>query len=168
MTGSDILRFFGLQRQIFGICPHSGMFFRLSDCRIFRRARSTPDWLDELTRLRGGLDQAELALDDREEEIRERARKKGRRQASAHIRRIDVVFGPRRLNPDDARVLFHPVDYIVFKGLNKGQVKSVLLLDRTRSSDSNLIHKSIQTTVEKGRYEWKTVRVMPDGAVEAK
>lgn len=103
MTRSDILRFFGLQRQIFGICPRSGQFFRLSECRIFRRERSVPDWLERLTQSARKLTEKEYALDEREEELREKARKKGRRQALSHIKRLDGVFGPRRLNPDGGR-----------------------------------------------------------------
>lgn len=167
MTKSDILRFFGLQRQIFGICPRSRAFFRLSDCRIFRRQRPVPDWLEMLEKSATRLDRDEQALDEREEELRESARARGRRQAAAHVKRIDLIFGPRKLNPDDARVLFHPIDYVVFKGMNRlARMKGILLLDRVRAPKSRVIQKSIETAVERGRYEWQTIRVLPDGSIK--
>ena len=49
--------------------------------------------------------------------------------------KIDPVFTPRRLNPDDAKVLFHPIDFVVFDGMkNADQVKRIVLLDRESSS----------------------------------
>jgi hypothetical protein len=55
-----------------------------------------------LTRSARKLTEKEYGLDEREEEVRETARKKGRRQALSQIKRLDGVFGARRLNPDDA------------------------------------------------------------------
>jgi hypothetical protein len=46
---SDIIKFFGLGRQIFGICPECNNFFRLSDCKIFLKKRPVPDWMDEIS-----------------------------------------------------------------------------------------------------------------------
>lgn len=34
MTNNQLLKFFQLQRQIFGVCPYTGNIFRLSDCHI--------------------------------------------------------------------------------------------------------------------------------------
>lgn len=48
MHQEDILIFFEYQRQIFGICPCCGDFFRLSDTKIYKDERKSSDWLDKL------------------------------------------------------------------------------------------------------------------------
>lgn len=46
---SDIVRFFGFQRQIFGVCPKCQDFFRLSDCKIYIKKKPLADWMDKIT-----------------------------------------------------------------------------------------------------------------------
>jgi predicted Holliday junction resolvase-like endonuclease len=114
-----------IQRNIFGICPHSGEILRLSDCKVFLRTQPKRDWKDELDHESDRLDRIEERLDEKEEQLRETARKKGRTQALHTIKRLDPVFTPRNLNPDDAKVLFHPVDYIVFDGMKAASMKNL-------------------------------------------
>ena len=65
------------------------------------------------------------------DEMNERGREKGRAQAKRLVRKIDPVFTPRKLNPDDAKVIFHPVDFLVFNGMKRaGPMRNLLLLDR--------------------------------------
>ena len=59
---SEMVKFFSLQRQIFGICPNCSDFFRLSDYNIFMKRKPVLDWMDEvnkekerLTELEGNL-----------------------------------------------------------------------------------------------------------------
>lgn len=33
------------------------------------------------------------------------------------MKQVDKVIHPQKLNPDDAKVIFHPVDYAVFNGM---------------------------------------------------
>src|SRR5712692_8690767 len=114
---SDIIQFFTIQRNIFGICPRSSQFFRLSDCKVYLKTKPRKDWMDEIDAEVFRLDMIEERLEEKEESLREKARSKGRRMAQLAIRRIDSVFTPRHLNPDDAKVIFHPVDYVVFNGM---------------------------------------------------
>jgi hypothetical protein len=57
MHQEDILIFFEYQRQIFGICPCCGDFFRLSDTKIYKDERKSSDWLDKL-----GKEEAKIQL----------------------------------------------------------------------------------------------------------
>jgi hypothetical protein len=163
----DILFFFAAQRNIFGVCPRSGELFRLSDCKVYLKGRPQKDWKDGLDAIGGKLDAAEEKLDEKEDSMREKARRKGRRLAGRTIRKIDSVFTPRRLNPDDAKVIFHPVDYIVFCGMKgDGPIRRIVLLDRIPNSpDHHRIQDSIASTLAKDRYEWKTIRVQEDGQI---
>jgi predicted Holliday junction resolvase-like endonuclease len=164
---SDIVRFFAVQRSIFGLCPCCGELFRLSDSRVFLRTRPKKDWMDILRARDARLDGVEERIDDAEEALREKARIVGRRSARLAVRRIDPVFAPRRLNADDAKVLFHPVDYVVFRGMKEqGTIREIILLDgETRAPDRIRLQKSIERVVEMGNYEWLTVRVQEDGGV---
>jgi Predicted secreted endonuclease distantly related to archaeal Holliday junction resolvase len=165
---SDILKFFNLQRQIFGICPNCGQFFRLSDCKVYVKTRPTKDWMDKLNLKAQRLEAIEERIDEQEESLREKAREKGRKEASQLIRKIDRVFTPRRLNPDDAKVVFHPIDYVVFNGMKNGNsIKSIVMLDRqTESLEHRRLQKSIERLIERGNYDWLTLRVLDDGSIK--
>ncbi len=67
------------------------------------------------------------------------------------IRRVDPVFTPRKLNADDAKVIFHPIDYVFFNGMKKGSsIKNVVLLDRQEKWKSHqFLQRSIERVVER-------------------
>lgn len=165
---ADIVRFFALQRHIFGICPRSGEFFRLSDCRIFPKRRPALDWMEEIRSETRKFERAEARLDAKEGELRDEARDKGRRRAKLIARRIDPIFTPRKLDPDDAKVIFHPIDYIVFKGMKSADaIKRIILLDRKLKRPSQRsLQKSIERVIEHGNYEWLTLRVQESGRIK--
>lgn len=164
---SDLVTFYRIQRNIFGVCPRSGDLFRLSDCKVYLRTRPTRDWMDDLQRQQELLTCREEKLDEREEELREAARKKGRKHAQLLVKRIDPVFSPRRLNPDDAKVLFHPIDYVVFNGMKAGVVRNLILLDRKGATKERIsLQNSVEKVIERGNYEWRTLRVEDDGTVK--
>jgi predicted Holliday junction resolvase-like endonuclease len=84
-------------------------------------------------------------------------------------KKIDTVFTPCKLNPDDAKVIFHPIDYIVFNGMNTAtSIKNIVLLDRqARELEHRKIQKSIERVIDRENYEWQTLRVRKDGRIEA-
>lgn len=164
----DLIEYFDVQSRIFGICPVTGEFFRLSDCRIFLKKRPEADWMDKLEREEGSLSEALARLEERKEAMREAAREKGLKKAMRNVRKVDKVFTPRRLNPDDAHVVFHPIDYVVFNGLAAGveRLKNVVLLDRrVKTAEERKTQSCIEKAVSKGRYEWITLRVDDAGRV---
>lgn len=164
---NEIIRFFAVQRSIFGLCPCCGELFRLSDSKVFLKSKPKKDWMDILQTRDARLDDIEQQIDDAEEALREKARVAGRRSAHLAIRRIDPVFAPRRLNADDAKVLFHPVDYIVFRGMkDQGTIREIILLDGESISPERVrLQESIERTIQSGSYEWLTIRVQDDGAI---
>jgi len=164
----DILRLFTLQRQIFGICPRSGEFFRLSDCKIFLKRKPVADWMDRIAFKSEKLNMTEERLEEKEEKLREKAREKGRFLAQLAVKKIDPVFTPRKLNPDDAKVIFHPIDYVVFNGMKRGKsIKSIVLLDReVKETNHRTVQKSIERVLERENYEWQTLRVQEDGKIK--
>jgi len=163
---SDLTAFYRINRNIFGVCRSNATLFRLSDTKIFLRTKPKKDWMDELDQESLRLDAADERLDNREYDLREAARVKGRALALRAVKKLDPVFGPRRLNPDDAKVLFHPVDYVVFKGMKMGRTKSILLLVRDGLNKDRLaLQRSIDRVIQKGNYEWLTIRIDADGKI---
>jgi len=79
------------------------------------------------------------------------------------------VFAPRKLNADDAKVIFHPIHYIVFKGMkDSDSIKGILRLDReAKDGNHRAVQKSIEKVVERENYEWQTLRVQEDGKIKA-
>ena len=69
---SDIANFFGLQRQIFGVCPKCQDFFRLSDCKIFLKKKPLADWMDKITLEKNRLDGLEEKIEEKKEISRRR------------------------------------------------------------------------------------------------
>jgi predicted Holliday junction resolvase-like endonuclease len=166
MNNSELLKFFQIQRQIFGVCPSSGRLFRLSDCHIYVKKKPTNDWMQEIEAAQRRINKNSEKLDEQEEAVMEAARATGRKQAGFAVKKIDKIFYPSKLNPDDAKVIFHPVDYIVFNGMKKGVMKNLILMDKKEKSISERkLQSSIERVVEKGQYEWVTLRIAQDGGI---
>lgn len=142
----------------------------MSDCKVYQEAKAPTDWLDKLEKDERRIDLEEERLTEALEELKQAAREKGRNTANRMVKQVDKVFHPQRLNPDDAKVIFHPVDYVVFNGMkdNKTEgLKNILLLDgEKRSTEGKKIQKSIMKAVDKGNYEWITLRVENDGGIK--
>jgi len=166
MTNNQLLKFFQLQRQIFGVCPHTGNVFRLSECHIYIKKKPEPDWLQQIEAAQIKISNAEEKLDEKEETIREKARIVGRSEATKMVRKIDKIFHPLKLNPDDSKVIFHPVDYIVFNGMKTGKMKNLILMDKAKGTSDKRLQQSIQKVIEKKNYEWITLRVEENGNIK--
>jgi predicted Holliday junction resolvase-like endonuclease len=86
------------------------------------------------------------------------------------VKKIDRIFTPRGLNPDDAKVLFHPIDYVVFNGMkDNNMIRDIVLLDRERRDMlSRRLQRSIEKTIESGNYEWRTISIDERGEIRSK
>ncbi len=163
---NQLIKYFSLQRQIFGICPNSKRIFRLSDCPIYLKKKPEPDWLQRIEASQDKINSALVKLDEKESEIREKAKEKGRKEADKKVKKIDKIFNPLKLNPDDSKVIFHPVDYIVFNGKKEGQIKNLILMDgRKTDANEKRLQKSVVKAVEQENYEWVTLKVEENGKI---
>lgn len=68
------------------------------------------------------------------------------------VRQVDKVFHLEKLNPDDDKVIFHLVDYLVFNGMKDSNVdglKNILPLNsEKRTTQGKKIQKSIIRPVD--------------------
>src|SRR5688572_19431564 len=115
---NEVLKFYSSLRLIFAICPQCNEIHRLSDCKIYQRTKPTVDWKEKIDKEIEQLDAMEVKLQEKIDIARIIAREAGRRSADKHVRKIDPVFSPLKLNPNDAKVIFHPIDFLVFRGMN--------------------------------------------------
>ena len=166
---ADLIRFFSYQRQIFGVCPGCGELMRLSDCKVYRKDSPVSDWKEKLEKQHSALDRFEEKLGEKMEAMREKARETGRKQADKLIKKVDPVFAPLKLNPDDAKVVFHPIDYLVFNGMKAKDLKNLIVLDsKEKPKDLLPVQESVMNTIAKGNYDWLTMNVEIDGKITMK
>lgn len=164
--------FYSSLRQIFGVCPECEDIFRLSDCKLYQKKKEKPsiDWKEKIDNEIFRLENLEKKLQEKIELAREAAREIGRKEANKQIKKIDQIFNPIRLNPNDAKVIFHPIDFIVFNGMNNNLsntgIKDIVLLDKNNKKGEYIgIQNSIEVVVQKGNYEWLTLRVESNGEI---
>ena len=133
---SELIKFFSVQRQIFGVCSCCGDIFRLSDAKVYLKEKPQLDWMDKLHKSEERLDTQEEKINAEEAATREVAREKGRKAAMASTKKIDRIFTPNNYNADDAKVMFHPVDFLIFNGMKeKNTIDNLGFFDREVSPE---------------------------------
>lgn len=167
---STLLALFALQDQIFGICPCCGEPFRLAEATLFDRAVPPRTWLDRVEDDIARLDELEERIDLQLERLREAARRRGRKRAQGLVKKADRVFSPKKLHADDAKPLCHPVDFVVFDGLNSSQtVRKVVFLDRVADSAiREAVQKSMRDAIRRGNVVWRELHVSDTCMVAAR
>lgn len=122
--------------------------------------------LDDIEDEERRLSRIEERLDEQEDHIRRRSAELGQRQAKRHLRKIDRRFSGSGLDPQDVKVLFDPVEYVVFDGMTKGSIKRIAFLAHSPVNryDEELL-RSVDAAVTKGNVEFKTLRVLDDGKI---
>jgi len=125
-------------------------------------------WLDDYDMTSQQLREQETEFAEKEGEIREKAAERGRAQVPEIVRKsMDNQFAKLPYDPYDIKALLHPVEFVVFDGMNKGELDNITLLSRL-STNSNLqnLQKAVTKAVDEKLYDWKVVRVSLDGDVE--
>jgi len=80
---------------------------------------------------------------------------------------LDDGIARLKYDPYDIKALLHPVDFVVFNGLNAGvQLKDITFLSkRSQNKVLNEMRRSLESTIDKERYEWHVINVSLDGKV---
>lgn len=109
-----------------------------------------------------------MAFEEKERELREKAAERGRQQVPKILKNsLNAEFTKLPYNPYDIKALLHPVDFVVFDGMNdKETVNEITFL--SRQSDNHVlngIRSSIRAAIRKGSYDWQVARVDADGNV---
>jgi len=108
------------------------------------------------------LTRREERFDEREELLRDLAREKGRKEAEKVFKKaILPALKNLKLDPFDVIPILNPVDFIVFKGMNRrDSVSEILLLSKTCTFKSLCtIRKQVKQAITKKNYDWQTARI---------
>lgn len=163
----EIITFFVYQRQIFGVCPCCGELFRLSDCHIDKNPGRLPgDWMTKYKAESQKLDNFEMKIEEKRTEMKEKATAAGRAAATRQMKKADPLFNKLKLDVEDSKLILHPVDFLVFDGLNSlEETRRLVFVDEKASGDRLKLQKSIEKTIEKERYEWTTLQIDNAGQI---
>lgn len=159
------------------ICPCCGELLRVSELSF----RFTGDFettiLDDLRQRAHQLATRQSALNDDlkqfeadERPLRAAARKRGQDRFRQVIRAIDPVTSKLDYHPGDIKVISHPVDLVVFDGLNGGDgfIKNIIFIARSNADSTHDVRRSLVDALNSGRFVWETIRVGLDGSVSVR
>lgn len=154
--------------QILGICPCCGEIFRLADARPYIKGKKVRSIVDDLNDEARRVDRAEEKLAEQESSLREASRTRGLRKAKSLLKKIDPVFSGHGIDPQDVKVIFEPVNYVIFDGLNGDGVTRLIFSSRLpKTRDEETLHQSLTAVIKKGDVAFETLRVLNDGTLDA-
>lgn len=161
-----LVEVFNELKRIYGICPCCGEPFRLSEAVLFTKTAPPKTVFEKLDDAYDRLDRQNERFEEKEEELREEARRLGQLEARRRLREIAPFFVARRIDPHDVKLLFHPVEYVVFRGMQNDRCASVDFIDHPPvNRDREKIQRSLDSAITAGNLEWQTFRIGEDGRV---
>jgi len=166
---SGLLEAFQSFRTIYCVCPCCNKLMRFSDIRLQYEGKTPETWLDKYESKIVSLQKKEDKFQEKESEMRKKATEKGRAQVPALVKQsFDKDLLKLPYDPYDIKALLHPVDFVVFDGLEqKKMVDNVVFLSKkTKDTELNKIRKTIKNTIDKEEYDWKIARVSIDGKIK--
>jgi len=155
-------------RRILCLCPCCGEIHRLSDLHLKYRGKVAKTWLDEYEHKSELLQKREDKFMEKEQGLREKARAAGRKKAQAAFNKaISPKFKRLGLNPYDVKPLLHPIDFLVFNGMNENNTIDDITFLSSKSTNKglNTIRKSVKDVIAKKEYEWRVARVDETGKI---
>ena len=165
----------GIQ-EVLAICPCCGEIFRLVEGKfIFPQKRpKTCEYLEliafkeKLSNEEDRLASAEERFEEKLGEQRQQLIEQGRREAKKKLKKIDPTFSAKDIDPQDVKVIFDPVEYLIFHGLNSEDgVDLVEFISRSPASKTQeAIVKSIDKTIRDGDVDFETLHMRDDGSFE--
>ncbi len=153
-------------KRIYGFCPCCGEMFRLSDAELFTKGAPPGTPFDAAEGARARIENRIAVFDAQEAALRQRAVALGQRAAKRRLKQIAPFFTGRGVDPQDVKVLFEPVEYVVFRGLSGRGVRNIELVDREPDSTRReKIQLSVSKAIARGDVAWRTMRIDMDGQV---
>lgn len=185
-----LVAFFKEQYYVFGICPCCGDIFQLSDCLITVKHKhvALPEHediidlqeknerhLEKLEELEGQLDEKKYALSELKYEMKAskdnaeitRYKKEGRKHALNKSKKYISLFHKKNLDPRDARLIFSPIEFMVFDGLTEyKEINNLVFLSKKPDNRSKeKINESIYQVLKKGNLDFQLIRITDKGEI---
>ena len=156
-------------RKILCVCPACGTIVRVSDLKLKAKGVSIKTWLDEYEAKCRLIDNKEEKFEGIKDELREAAVKKGRKEAEKVFNKaINPTFRELKFDPFDIKPILNPIDFIVFKDMNKKElVNDIIFLSKICSNPIlNKLRVQIKNSVEKKKYDWQVARMDKTGGIK--
>jgi predicted Holliday junction resolvase-like endonuclease len=159
-------------RKILCVCPCCGEIVRVSDLKLRVKGKVTKTWLDEYEKMQQTLEKKEEIFAEKEIQLRDIAREKGRREAeklfnNAVSKVILPSFKALKLDPFDVKPILNPVDFIVFNGMTKQEtISDIMLLSKQHDAPAlTTVRKQIEQAIIQKKYEWQVARIDEKGKI---
>lgn len=163
---SPFVQSFAELQQLFGICPCCDEVFRLSEARLFVDAPPPKSPFDKVAEGVRRLEASVERFEEQEASLREEATEQGRRSAARRMGKLLPLLARHRVHPQDVKVLFSPVRYVAFPGMNDGEPRGIQFYDppaKTKSQEK--LQRSLELALAAGNYAWLTLNVGADGSI---
>jgi len=162
-------------KTILCICPHCRSMLRLSDLNLRDKRKAPTTFLDEYDLEGKKIDKRDEKIGDKENEfaekekaIRDESVKRGRSKVlKTVLNSMDDHFAKMKYNPYDIKPILHPIDFVIYEGMNEKKMNDVVFLSKkTENPYINKLHMSINEIVNKELYDFKVARIDIDGSVK--
>lgn len=167
----------GLQ-EILAICPCCGEIFRVVEGKFVfpQMPPKQCEYLDlvafenKIATDGERLDSAEQLFEEKLREQKHELLRQGRKAAKSRLKKIDPVFSGNNIDPQDVKVIFDPVEYIIFHGLSsQDEVECLEFISRAPDSKrKEVTAKSIEMSIDSGNVEFQTLRMNDNGSFDIK
>jgi len=153
-------------RKILCVCPECGEIVRVSDLKLKDKGRVEKTWLDDYDHRSLQMDKKEEEFNEIESELREAAVEKGRKEAQKVFNKaINADLRKLKLDPYDIKPILNPVDFLVFKDMNRKDLISdiVFLSKKIENQNINRLRVQVKKVIEDKNYEWLVARINNTG-----
>lgn len=152
------------------MCPKCDDIIRVSDMQLYSKDEAETTWLDSFDADVRSLGEREDRFAEEATRLKEESVKRGRERVPGIINKsLDGNFARLKYDPYDIKAIHHPVDFVVFEGMNAGQVENVTLLSHgTRDPHMRDVHRAIEKAIDAKAYDWKVLRATEDGEITLK
>lgn len=158
---TEIFEVFQEFRKILCVCPCCGELSRVSDLRLKIKGVAGRTWLDDFELKNSVQADKEQKFEEIEEKIRAKSVEQGRKAAEKVFNQaISPAFKALKLSPFDVKPILNPVDFVVFDGMDKGNVKDIVLLSKQSMHKMlNQIREQVRTAILNNKYDWQVARI---------
>jgi predicted Holliday junction resolvase-like endonuclease len=156
-------------RKILCVCPECGEIVRVSDLRLKTKGKVKKTWLDDYELRSLQMDLKEEEFNEIERKLREAAVEKGRKEAQKVFNKaIKADFRKMKLDPYDIKPILNPVDFLVFKDMNRKDTISdiVFLSKQIENQNINRLRDQVKNVIEDNNYEWLVARINNMGQIK--
>lgn len=155
-------------RKILCVCPDCGMIVRVSDLKLEVKGVFVKTWLDEYDAKCRLMDNKEEKFEEIRDKLREVAVKKGRKEAEKTFNKaINPTFRELKFDPFDIKPILNPIDFLVFKDMNKKElVNDIIFLSKICNNPIlNKLRVQVKNSIEKKKYDWQVARIGERGEI---